>query len=208
MQAWCARVGVRSFTATSPRALHSGAARDSESSRDVLLECGATARHTLLSRNFSPWASVSGGPSVQREYLIRPPARRWTADALLVLIHCFGCAELEIAKFEAAADKFGMALLAPQGIGHSFNAPHCCGPAGSPPRRRRLHRCVRPRARAAAGGGGRGLRQRFLERRLHGVAPRQRRRANALARGRAGVGPRVCRARCVADARLHPPLRR
>ena len=35
----------------------------------------------------------------------------------------------EIAKFEAAADKFGMALLAPQGIGHSFNAPHCCGPA-------------------------------------------------------------------------------
>ena len=44
--------------------------------------------------------------------------------------HCFGCtAELEIAKFEAAADKFGMALLAPQGIGHSFNAPHCCGPA-------------------------------------------------------------------------------
>ena len=95
------------------------------------LECGATARHTLLSRNFSPWASVSGGPSVQREYLIRPPARRCDRPMpLLVLVHCFGCtAELEIAKFEAAADKFGMALLAPQGIGHSFNAPHCCGPA-------------------------------------------------------------------------------
>ena len=81
------------------------------------LECGATARHTLLSRNFSPWASVSGGPSVQREYLIRPPARRCNRPMpLLVLVHCFGCtAELEIAKFEAAADKFGMALLAPHG---------------------------------------------------------------------------------------------
>ena len=31
--------------------------------------------------------------------------------------------------YEAAADKLGFAVVAPRGIQHSWNAPHCCGAA-------------------------------------------------------------------------------
>ena len=36
---------------------------------------------------------------------------------------------MEIGKYSVAADALGFALAAPEGIGRSFNAPHCCGEA-------------------------------------------------------------------------------
>lgn len=52
------------------------------------------------------------------------------AVPLLVLVHCFGCnADMEISKFAAAAEEFNFALVAPEGVGSSFNAPSCCGSA-------------------------------------------------------------------------------
>ena len=72
-----------------------------------------------------------------RSYYLRPPLTPCATGGgalgslpLLVLIHCFGCsAMMEIRKYAAAADAHGFVLAAPEGIGHSWNAPHCCGPA-------------------------------------------------------------------------------
>jgi poly(3-hydroxybutyrate) depolymerase len=70
----------------------------------------------------------------EREAVLRLPAHSACTDGhrlpLVVLIHCFGCvAEFEISKFSDAADRLGFGLVAPEGIGRSFNAPSCCGAA-------------------------------------------------------------------------------
>lgn len=81
-------------------------------------ECGTPVRSELQGREFEFYlpAGLCDG--------------RLAAAPLLVLIHCFGCtASLEIAKFAAAADAFGFALLAPEGYKRSFNSPSCCGDA-------------------------------------------------------------------------------
>jgi poly(3-hydroxybutyrate) depolymerase len=89
-----------------------------ESSRQTL-ECGAPVRRELHGRS----------------YLLRLPAgpactSRSRSLPLGVLIHCFGChAAMEVTKYAAEADARGMALVAPEGIASSFNAPHCCGEA-------------------------------------------------------------------------------
>ena len=71
-----------------------------------------------------------------REYILRAPLEpclRRSSGAplpLMVLIHCFGCdAAAEINKYSEAADAHGFVLAAPEGYEHSWNAPHCCGPA-------------------------------------------------------------------------------
>ncbi len=69
-----------------------------------------------------------------RTYLLRLPAHTSCVEgrplALAVVLHCYGCtADDEVTKFAAAADAHGMALAAPEGIGKSFNARYCCGPA-------------------------------------------------------------------------------
>lgn len=65
-----------------------------------------------------------------RQYWLRLPA---TCDPdatlpTLVLVHCYGCsASNELSKYADTADEFGFAIVAPEGLGNSFNAPHCCG---------------------------------------------------------------------------------
>ena len=91
----------------------------------VIPACGNTVRRTCSDSNCS-WP--------QRSYLLRMPSHdRCTAGLPLpvaLAIHCFGCSEnMEITKFAAAADRQGIALVAPAGMHHSWNAPHCCGNA-------------------------------------------------------------------------------
>ena len=89
-----------------------------------------------------PWLSVTatqpcGIPAHRstadgRSYIVRLPSVCAQAKPLpfIVLVHCFGCtADMEIDKFAAVADARGVGLVAPEGIGSSFHAPHCCGPA-------------------------------------------------------------------------------
>ena len=89
-----------------------------------------------------PWLSVAathpcGIPAHRstadgRSYIVRLPSSCAHAKPLpfIVLVHCFGCtAEMEIDKFADVADARGVGLVAPEGIGSSFHAPHCCGPA-------------------------------------------------------------------------------
>ena len=71
----------------------------------------------------------------ERSYLLRLPAGKSCGATLrsmplLVTIHCYGCdAEMELVKWREDADAHGFAIASPEGIGHSFHAPHCCGPA-------------------------------------------------------------------------------
>ena len=83
-----------------------------------VLACGVVARRALGDRH----------------YLVRLPKHAACtaghAMPLAVLIHCYGCqAGGELAKFTSAADSLGFGLAAPEGIGRSFHAPHCCGEA-------------------------------------------------------------------------------
>jgi len=71
-----------------------------------------------------------------RTYYLRPPRTPCATGGalgslpLLVLVHCFGCSAIhELRKYTAAADAHGVALAVPEGVGSSWNAPHCCGPA-------------------------------------------------------------------------------
>lgn len=79
-------------------------------------------------------ASVRRLVNGDRHYLLRMPEHKACAAGdslpLAVLIHCYGCAaSMEIDKYRNAADKLGFAIVAPEGVHHSFNAPSCCGTA-------------------------------------------------------------------------------
>ena len=91
---------------------------------NTLPACGATIRRAHYLKN------TEGYP--ERHYLIRLPSHAVCTTGnplpLVLLIHCFGCmAPMEIEKYAAAADSYGFALVAPEGLHSSFNAPSCCG---------------------------------------------------------------------------------
>mmetsp|Transcript_37616 Transcript_37616/g.87966 ORF Transcript_37616/g.87966 Transcript_37616/m.87966 type:complete len:278 (-) Transcript_37616:90-923(-) len=73
---------------------------------------------------------VEGG----RQYLRLAPVDEHgvslSYSAIVVLVHCFGCnALMEMHKFAPSAGRYGLLLLAPEGLQESFNSPSCCGEA-------------------------------------------------------------------------------
>eukprot|EP00667_Euglena_gracilis_P011120 EG_transcript_11346 len=71
---------------------------------------------------------------LEREYHIYLPRSvcdtRQEYAPMLLAIHCFGCnAANEEQKYIPVAEEFGFVLVTPEGIGESWNARYCCGPA-------------------------------------------------------------------------------
>ena len=104
----------------------------------LFLICAASAPATLDTRRAlcddveTAHALLHDG--MQRSYTLFVPSTVCAAAResvpLVVALHCLGCtASVELAKLRGAAAEHQFILLAPEGIGRSWNALECCGEA-------------------------------------------------------------------------------
>lgn len=75
-------------------------------------------------------SNLKSDPSTNNSYHFDASQRHQITLPMLISLHCLSCAPSdEISKWQSFAEEFTFILMAPQGIGASWNADQCCDPA-------------------------------------------------------------------------------